>query len=187
MATDARTSAMSSAGPEKLGYAEYCMLPADDKRHEIIDGEHVVTPAPSTTHQTVSKRLLYELYTQLELTDRGLVFAAPVDVQLTEHDIVQPDLVVILKDRADIVTASKIAGVPDLVIEILSPSSRTQDSQVKLRAYERTGVAEYWLADPDSRTLERYRLRDGRYQREPAADPVEAFDGCLSIRLADIW
>jgi hypothetical protein len=101
MATDARTSAMSSAGPEKLGYAEYCMLPADDNRHEIIDGEHVVTPAPSTTHQTVSKRLLYEIYTQLELTGRGLVFAAPVDVQLTEHDIVQPDLVVILKDRAD--------------------------------------------------------------------------------------
>jgi hypothetical protein len=133
MATDARSADSQVAPlaspvhpPAKLGYREYCCFPDDGRRHEIIDGDHVMTPAPSTTHQTVSKRLQHQLYTQIELSDRGLVFNAPVDVQLTEYDIVQPDLVVVLKvpvDRTRMITHTKINGVPDLIVEILSPST----------------------------------------------------------------
>ncbi|RLS82734.1 MAG: Uma2 family endonuclease, partial [Planctomycetota bacterium] len=117
-------STPASAAPRaKLGYREYCSFPDDGWRHEIIDGDHVMTPAPSTSHQTVSKRLQHQLYMQVELAGLGLVFNPPVDVQLTEHDIVQPDLVVVLKDRTRMITPTKINGVPDLVVEILSPST----------------------------------------------------------------
>ena len=187
MATDTGTSARPATSHGRLGYPDYCRIPADGRRHEIIDGEHVVTPAPSTLHQTVSKRLLHELYTQLELTGNAVVLTAPVDVQLSPHDIVQPDLVFIVKEREGIITKAKIAGVPDMIIEILSPANRAYDTQVKLRTYERTGVGEYWMADPEAKTLLRHRLIDGAYRQEPPADPVTAFNGSLSVRLADIW
>jgi Uma2 family endonuclease len=146
-----------------------------------------VTPAPSTTHQTVSKRLQHQLYTQVELAGLGVVFNAPVDVQLGEYDIVQPDLVVVLKERAQMITHPKINGVPDLVVEILSPSTAEIDRSLKKRIYERAGVGEYWIADPESRRLEQYRLVDGVYHSVPPTDPVTALSDGLRIRLADIW
>lgn len=170
-----------------LGYREYCCFPNDGRRHEIIDGYHYVTPAPSTTHQTVSKRLQYQLYTQIELAGLGLVFNAPCDVQLTDHDIVQPDLIVVLKDRARMITPTKINGVPDLVVEILSPSTTSHDTELKKQLYERTGVGEYWIADPENQKLERYRLVDGAYRLEPHADPATALGGSLQVPLAAIW
>lgn len=186
MATDAR-SAVPARSRSKLGYREYCCFPDDGRRHEIIDGDHYVTPAPSTAHQTISKRIQHQLYTQIELAGLGIVFNAPVDVQLTEHDIVQPDLVVILADRIRMITPTKVNGVPDLIIEILSASNVAHDTAVKKQLYERTGVAEYWIADPDNQRLERYQLLDGAYRLEPQADPVKALAGRLSVRMADIW
>jgi len=170
-----------------LGYREYCCFPNDGRRHEIIDGDHYVTPAPSTTHQTVSKRLQYQLYTQIELAGLGLVFNAPCDVQLTDHDIVQPDLIVVLKERARMITPTKINGVPDLVVEILSASMASHDTELKKQLYERTGVGEYWIADPENQKLDRYRLVDGVYHLEPHADPATALGGSLQVPLAAIW
>jgi Uma2 family endonuclease len=186
MATDAR-SAISARSRSKLGYREYCCFPDDGRRHEIIDGDQYVTPAPSTAHQTISKRMQHQLYTQIELAGLGIVFNAPVDVQLTEHDIVQPDLVVILADRTRMITPTKVNGVPDLIIEILSLSNAAHDTALKKQLYERTGVAEYWIADPDNQRLERYRLVAGAYRLEPQADPATALAGRLSVRLAEIW
>ena len=171
----------------RFGYREYCCLPNDGQRHEIIDGAHYATPASSTTHQTVSKRLLYQLYTQIELAGLGLVFNAPYDVQLTDYDIVQPDLIVVLKDRARMITPTKINGVPDLVVEILSPSNASHDTDLKKQLYERTGVVEYWIADPENQKLERYRLVDGAYRLEPPTDPAAALGGSLQVQLATIW
>ena len=171
----------------RFGYREYCCLPNDGQRHEIIDGAHYATPASSTTHQTVSKRLLYQLYTQIELAGLGLVFNAPCDVQLTDYDIVQPDLIVVLKDRARMITPTKINGVPDLVVEILSPSNASHDTDLKKQLYERTGVVEYWIADPENQKLERYRLVDGAYRLEPPTDPAAALGGSLQVPLATIW
>lgn len=187
MATDTSPSTPSARQPAKLGYREYCCFPDDGRRHEIIDGDHFVTPAPSTTHQTVSKRLMHQLYTQIELAGLGLVFDAPVDVQLTDHDIVQPDLVVVLAGRTRMITPTKINGVPDLVVEILSPSTAANDTTLKKQLYERTGVAEYWIADPDNQRLEQFRLVNGGYRLEPPADSVTACSGSLRVRLADVW
>lgn len=187
MATDTSPSTPVHPPSVKLGYREYCCFPDDGHRHEIIDGDHYMTPAPSTTHQTVSKRLQHQLYTQVELAGLGLVFNAPCDVQLTEYDIVQPDLVVILKDRTRMITHTKINGVPDLVVEIVSPSTASNDTTLKKQLYARTGVAEYWIVDPDNQQLEQYRLADGAYCLEPPADPVTAFADGLRVRLADIW
>jgi Uma2 family endonuclease len=123
----------------------------------------------------------------VELAGLGVVFNAPVDVQLGEYDIVQPDLVVVLKERAQMITHPKINGVPDLVVEILSPSTAEIDRSLKKRIYERAGVGEYWIADPESRRLEQYRLVDGVYHSVPPTDPVTALSDGLRIRLADIW
>ena len=185
MATDASPSIRTA--PPKLGYLEYCCFPDDGWRHEIVDGDHVMTPAPSTTHQTVSKRLQYQLYSQVELGGLGLVFNAPVDVQLTDHDIVQPDLVVVLKDRAKLITDANIDGPPDLVVEILSPLTLVADTARNKQLYERTGVGEYWVADPDNRRVDQFRLVDGRYEAVPPADPLIACGGGLRVRLADLW
>lgn len=187
MATDTTPSTPARPPRAKFGYREYCCFPDDGRRHEIIDGDHYMTPSPSTTHQTVSKRLQHQLYTQVELAGLGLVFNAPCDVQLTDYDIVQPDLVVVLKDRTQMITPTKINGVPDLIVEILSPSTASNDTTLKKQLYERTGVAEYWIVDPDNQRLEQYRLVDDVYRLQLAADPVTALAGGLLVRLADIW
>jgi len=193
MATDARGVPSAAASPvavprAKLGYAEYCCYPDDGRRHEIIDGDHYVNPAPSTYHQTVSRRLQHQLYTQIELQGRGVVYNAPVDVQLTDHDIVQPDLVVVLAARTQMITPTKIKGVPDLVVEILSPSTASNDLALKRQLYERTGVAEYWIADPDNHTLTQLVLVDGRYADRPVGDEVRlSVLGGVSVRLAEVW
>jgi Uma2 family endonuclease len=193
MATDARSVPSAAASPPavpraKLGYAEYCCYPDDGRRHEIIDGDHYVNPAPSTYHQTVSRRLQHQLYTQIELQGRGVVYDAPVDVQLTDHDIVQPDLVVVLAARTQMITPTKIKGVPDLVVEILSPSTASNDLALKRQLYERTGVAEYWIADPDNHTLTQLVLVDGRYADRHAGDEVRlsVLEG-VTVRLAEVW
>lgn len=137
----------------KLNYSHYVCFPDDGKRHEIVDGEHYVNPAPSTYHQTVSRRIQFELYSQIELRQLGQVFDAPVDLQLGDHNIVQPDLVVILSDHEQIITPTKIKGVPDLIIEILSPSTAENDRVLKRRVYEAAGVPEYWIVDPFEHTV----------------------------------
>lgn len=103
-------------------YDAYAAIPHDGRRHEILEGEHEVNPAPSLYHQEISRRIQFQLYTQIELKEHGVVINAPIDVQLTDRDIVQPDLVIVTRQRRHIMTPIKIKGVPDLLIEILSPS-----------------------------------------------------------------
>lgn len=156
----------------KLGYAEYVLFPDDGMRHEIIDGDHYMNPAPSTYHQTVSKRLQYHLYSKIELARLGLVFNAPIDVQLSNHDIVQPDLVVLLNNTKARVTPAKISGAPNLLIEILSPSTVDLDQNLKRRIYERSGVAEYWIVAVDEPSITQLVLRDGVYMEMPRGDQL---------------
>ncbi len=93
-------------------YAAYAAIPQDNLRHEIIAGQHFVNPAPNLYHQQVSRRIQFQLYSAIELNDLGVVFNAPVDLQLSKHDIVQPDLVIVLHERRHILTPAKIKGVP---------------------------------------------------------------------------
>lgn len=181
MATESHTRS-------KLGYEHYVCFPDDGKRHEIIDGDHYVNPAPSTYHQTVSRRLLFQLYTQIELKKLGVVYNAPVDLQLSDHDIVQPDLVVVLDDSMQIITPTKIKGVPQLIVEILSPSTDVNDRTLKKRLYEQSGTSEYWIVDPLDHVLEQWVLEDGVYvERTHDADVPRTIVDDVRVNLADVW
>lgn len=152
----------------KLTYADLLLLPDDGLRHEIIDGAHYVTASPATRHQRISLELSYLLKDYLENHPLGELFVAPYDVLLSFHDIVVPDLIYVSKERARFVTEKNLQGAPDLVIEILSPSTRPRDERLKRALYERVGVNEYWLVDPDQDLVKVYR-RAG----ETFIDPVE--------------
>jgi Uma2 family endonuclease len=144
-------------------YAAYAAIPADGKRHEIIDGDHFVNPAPNLYHQEVSRHIQFQLYTQIELADLGKVINAPVDLQLSDHDIVQPDLVIVTRARKHIMTPIKIKGVPDLVVEILSPSNPRHDLETKRKLYENAGIPEYWIVSPDDHQVFQLVLQGDRY------------------------
>ena len=172
----------------KLTYEDYCRYADDGLRHEIIDGEHYVNAAPSPYHQHVSKRLQYQLYTQIELAGLGVLYNAPIDVHLTDHDVVQPDLVIILNAKKTIVTPTKVKGAPDLLVEILSPSTIDHDRQRKRNLYERCGITEYWIVDPFDHQLDQLVLRDGHYELEPEAEIVRpTFIEGVAIPLDEVW
>lgn len=177
-----------TSSSSKLGYAHYVCIPDDGRRHEIINGDHFVNPAPSTYHQTVSKRLQFQLYSQIELQGLGVLFDAPVDVQLSDHDIVQPDLVVVLNVKKTIITPTKIKGIPDLIVEILSPSSQENDRVLKKDLYQRSGVPEYWIVDPFEHSLAQLVLRGPAYELQPPADEIRPTitQGVL-VRLLEVW
>ena len=156
----------------KLTYEDYAKIPEDGQRHEIINGEHFKNPAPGTQHQHVSKRLQYLLYTKIELAGLGVMFDAPVDVQLSPFDIVQPDLVVVLNENVRKITPKKIKVAPHLVVEILSPSTTGYDRSHKKELYQRAGVQEFWIVDPFDQQVEQWVLRDGIYFQIPASSSV---------------
>lgn len=147
--------------PRKLTYEDYLLFPEDGLRHELIDGEHFVTPSPSRRHQVVSWRLSRWIGNFLEENPIGEALAAPFDVVLTKEDVVQPDLMFISNDHSGIWTDKNIQGAPDLVIEILSEGTRDRDETRKLRIYEKTGIREYWILDPETETARIFR-REGR-------------------------
>ena len=177
------------AGSGKLTYEEFKHFPDDGKRHEIIDGFHVAEPSPTTYHQKVSGRLHFQLHAQIERTDLGEVFSAPMDVHLSEFDVVEPDLVVVLKEARNIVTPTKIKGTPQLLVEILSPSTEKRDRGIKKALYCRTGVAEYWIVDLEEHLVEQYVLADGRYTL--AGKHAQAFTSSripsVRIDLSEVW
>lgn len=148
-----------------------------------------MTPSPSTYHQTLSRRLQFQLYRLIEETGLGQVFDAPTDVQLSEFDIVQPDLLVILEDRKHIITPRKIKGAPDLVVEILSESSAAQDLGSKLTLYARSHVPEYWVVDPDEHLLSQYLLEGDSYRLEAkhsTAVNLRRLPG-INVDLVKVW
>ncbi len=147
----------------KWDYEAYAAIPADGKRHEIIDGDHFVNPSPTLYHQEVSRHIQFQLYTQIELEGLGKVINAPIDLQLSNHTIVQPDLVIITLARKQIMTPTKIKGVPDLVVEIVSPSSADHDLKTKRKLYKDAMIPEYWIAIPDEHQIIQLVLNEGRY------------------------
>ena len=143
----------------KLTWNDYLDFPEDGRRHEIVDGEHYVTATPALTHQRASKHVHFQLYEQIERQGKGEVFAAPTAVQLSDFDVVEPDLLVVSAQHDGLLKETRVAGPPDLVVEILSPSSRRLDRKIKLALYQRAGVHEYWIIDPVKQEVEKYRRR----------------------------
>jgi Uma2 family endonuclease len=160
----------------KLTYDDYLLFPDDGKRHELIDGEHFVTPSPSTRHQRISGNLYFLIRNWLEEHPVGQLFYAPLDVIFSNFDVVEPDLLYMSNERAaQIATGQHVQGVPELVIEIASPGTRKRDETIKRRLYERFGVTEYWVVDPDLDAVRVYR-RSGDHFGRPIELSREAGD-----------
>jgi Uma2 family endonuclease len=146
-------------------YAYYAALPEDGHRYEIVDGVLYMSPSPSDAHQNVSVWLSHYLVIHVKLAGLGQVRAAPFDVELAPHTIVQPDIMVILNEHLSRITSTCIKGAPDLVVEILSPGTASYDRTGKQRAYAQAHVMEYWLVDPDEETIEVLNLVGETYQQ----------------------
>ena len=180
---------MGSRPERKLDYDDYVAAPDDGQRREIIRGELYVTPAPGTLHQRVLVRLWQQLAGFYHERGRGEVFVAPVDLILTPHDILQPDLVVVAS-TSDI-TARGIEGPPLLIVEILSPSSRKQDRGVKLERYAQLGVHHYWIVDPEARRIACFKNTGETFEALVEAQGSEVLRreewGGLEVRLEPLW
>lgn len=163
----------------RLTYEDYCAIPADGKRHEILDGEEYVSPAPSTLHQAVVLRLARILAAFCEEHTTGVIVVSPADVILSPEDIVQPDVLFIAKDHVEIVKDHGIEGAPDLAIEILSGSTRRLDEVVKRKRYEKFGVGEYWIIDLETHSAEIYRRSGGGFTPAIEVAPEGAVESPL--------
>ena len=143
---------MSTAIRRKLGLSDYLKFPMDGRRHELLDGEEIVTPPPTVNHQ----RILLNVFRILEnrTLGRGEVLVSPVGVVLAKHTALEPDVFFISRRRASIAKSDLIRGAPDLVVEVVSPSTQTLDRGRKREAYEASGVREYWVVDPFARVVE---------------------------------
>jgi Uma2 family endonuclease len=150
----------------KLTYDDFVQFPDDGLRHELIDGEHYVTPSPNTRHQGISLQLTLLIGNWLDRNPIGRLFYAPFDVVFSKFDVVEPDLLYLSNERvSDALTPLHVHGVPELVIEIGSPGTRKRDETIKRRLYERAGVEEYWVVDTEIDTIRVYRREADGFAR----------------------
>ena len=132
--------------------------------YEIIGGEKILAPAANPTHGGIIGRLYARIFNHLEDTKGGYVFVDDVDVYFPDGNLFKPDLCVVLKENLFIIDWLKgIFGTPDMVVEVLSKSTRKKDITVKKDIYEANGVREYWIIDPYMKAISVYLLRDGKY------------------------
>ena len=170
----------------KLTYDDYVQFPDDGRRHELIDGEHFVTPTPIRKHQAIATNLVGMIWNYLRDHPRGRVFSAPFDVILSDFDVVEPDLLFLTNARlAEITTSPWVQGAPNLVVEIGSPATRKRDATIKRRLYERFGVEEYWIVDPELDAIDVYRRIEGHYERATQLS-LEAGDVLTTPLLPDL-
>ena len=183
-----------------LTYEDLCRLPDDGMRHELIDGELYVTPVPRLKHQRVAGNLFVHISMYLRQTktvatgdersrDRehplGRVYFAPLDIVFSDTNVVEPDLLYLSRDREErLATERFVAGAPDLVVEILSPSTRYVDLGVKLLLYERFGVPEYWVIDPGNETVKIYRLEESRLTLRTKLSPGHGTEAKAVVMLS---
>ena len=149
-----------------LTVAEYKNLPETGPRYQLIEGDLYMAPAPNRFHQDISRNLQRALDRYLEKNPVGVLYNAPFDVYLTDTDVFQPDLLVVLNPNRSILTDAGAEGPPDLVVEILSPKTRQLDLVNKKRVYARLGIKELWIIDPEAVTLTVFQ-----FERDPA-EPV---------------
>jgi|SRR3990172_4176153 len=144
---------------EKHDIKDYKLLP-EGSPYQLIEGELVMTPAPTTIHQIISGNVFIKMTAFVKEKSAGLVLYAPVDVYIDEENAFQPDIVFVSKQRRDIIKDDGIHSAPEIVIEILSPSTAYYDMKKKFRMYEKFGVKEYWIVDPEMKTFELYALSE---------------------------
>lgn len=152
------------ATPRPLTYDDLLEFPDDGQRYEIIGGELIVNPASVSNHQRVLLRLIRLIDDCAQATGAGELFVAPLAVKLGRHDVVEPDLVFLSSARPPLPgNENSIDYAPDLLVEIISPSSRRNDRVRKMALYAPSGVPEYWIADRLERALTVNALQGDRY------------------------
>ena len=162
----------TEATPGEWTYSEYARLPDDGNRYEVIDGEVLVTPAPTPHHQKVTARLLVKLIEHVEARDRGWVLQ-DVDLLFVSGQFLRPDLVVVAKEARQGITDRGVEVAPALVVEVLSPSSRTIDRVKKPRRYLEFGVPAYWVVDPYDGVVWQWDASTGPDAPRPATGAVQ--------------
>jgi len=147
-----------------LTYQDYINLLEDGNRYEVINGELIMVAAPNTGHQFVSGNIYFELYRFIQKRKIGKILDAPVDVLLSESNVVQPDIFFVSKENSKIVTEKNISGAPDMVIEIISPSTAYYDLLEKKELYAVHGIKEYWIVEPKKQWIEVYNNQNGKFE-----------------------
>ena len=151
---------------------DFAELPETNLPTELIDGELIVSPAPIPEHQNISVELIILLR---GLIPNGKLYHAPIDVYFDEANSVQPDIVWVAENSQCFIGDKRLEGGPDLVIEILSPSTARRDKNKKFLLYQKHGVREYWLVDPQAQYIEVWRLEDGKFVPKGVFGPGDAF------------
>ncbi len=175
----------------KFSYEDLQHIPPDRNRYEIVDGDLLVTPAPNTLHQTIVLNLSSELLQHVRKHRLGRIFIAPYDVVFTSSTVLEPDLLFVSRPRLNIIGKKNLSGPPDLVVEVLSESTAQVDREIKSKQYALYGVPEFWLIDPEGKTVEILRLKEGGYElasRLVFGDTLTSplFSG-LSLPIASLW
>ena len=147
----------------KITYEQFRQLPDDGKQYELVCGEVHLTPSPTTKHQIILHRLVSSLDVYLSKNPLGKLLFAPLDVRLSPDTALQPDLIFIANAHAAIIQEDCIRGTPDLVVEVLSPSTTAHDRATKLPLYAEAGVGEIWIIDPQAKTIEILKLQGNKY------------------------
>ena len=155
---------MVETRPATLTYEDYLKTP-DDERWELLRGELIMVPGPNTAHQRITLNLAFSLRTFVEKESLGEVFISPYDVVFSHSNVLQPDLLFVSKEQQSIITDANIQGAPALVVEVISPSTASKDRELKRGIYAEHGVSEYWLVDPDARTISVMSLQDKDFRK----------------------
>jgi Uma2 family endonuclease len=175
------TEATMATAVRRFTYADLADLPTEREgdRHELFEGELVVTPAPMPRHQKIVGNLYAAMRAANQAASAGDVFLGPIDVRLTPDIVLEPDLCFVAAERLHIVGPKTIDAAPDLVVEVLSPGTRERDLGAKRALYARFGVQEYWIVDPDARTVSVFALRGDRFAPRPLGEEGQARSGVL--------
>lgn len=174
----------------RLTYQDYADLEGDD-RYELLDGELISLDSPTAAHQTASLTLASRMLPFVKEKDLGRVYLGPFDVLFTDCDVVQPDVMFISREKEHIITPDNVQGAPDLLVEVLSPSSSRRDWGYKRKLYARHGVREYWIIDPTNRIVSVLVLRDGVLGVEQTLTQSETAESSVlqgfTLRLAELF
>jgi len=163
---------------KKYTYEDYMKTP-DDERYELIEGELLMTPSPNTFHQHICGKLFLYIAQYVLENNMGKVFFAPYDVVLGKENVFEPDIIFVSNENLDIITEANIKGAPDLIIEVLSPSTAYRDLVKKKRIYAKFGVKEYWIVDPEEKTVELYVLKERQFDLKKSYRADEVVESIL--------
>jgi Uma2 family endonuclease len=171
----------------RMTAAEFFELPESNLPVELIKGEVIMSPAPVPKHQRVSRKSLLVLE---NLIPNGELFYSPIDVYLDEDNVPQPDIVWVAADSRCVISEKRLEGPPDLIVEIFSPGTERRDKKAKFDLYQKFGVREYWMIDPEEEYVEVYRHENGVFVRQGVYGPDETFESAVlgkSVELQTIF